>query len=124
MVKFCGGFTDDTKVRDLITAHSQASEYRIQTCLRFNNRDLTPDELVSDVLKHGSLDLYFCLVDQYYFAFLDIDGTPADLPPQTFVHPIVEVREDTRSIEELVQEIEGIKEDSIENGNEKKIMRL
>ena len=82
-----------------------------------------PDELVSNVLKHGSLDLYFCLVDQYYFAFLDVDGTPADLPPQTFVHPIVEVREDTRSIEELVQEIEGIKEDSIENGNEKKIMR-
>ena len=92
VVKFCGGFTDDTKVRDLITAYNQASEYRI-------NRALKPDELVSDVLKHGSLDLYFCLVDQYYFAFLDIDGTPADLPPQTFVHPIVEVREDTRSIE-------------------------
>jgi len=106
VVKLVGGFTKTTTVGDLVHFYKDKSTFLVLSNLRFNNRNLAPEELVWDVLKYGSTGKYV-MVDHYYFTFLE-----------TFAHPSEE--EDSRSIDDLVRDVEGTKGAGKKRNNVKK----
>jgi len=106
VVKLVGGFTKTTTVGDLVHFYKDKSTFLVLSNLRFNNRNLEPEELVWDVLKYGSTGKYV-MVDHYYFTFLE-----------TCAHHSEE--EDSRSIDDLVRDVEGTKGVGKKSNNVKK----
>merc|ERR1712086_1110124 len=106
VVKLVGGFTKTTTVGDLVHFYKDKSTFLVLSNLRFNNRNLAPEELVWDVLKYGSTGKYV-MVDHYYFTFLETCAQHSE-------------EEDSRSIDDLVRDVEGTKGASKKSNNVKK----
>jgi len=92
------GFNDQTRVSDLLYSYNRFSKLPARKELRFNNKTLKPDELVIDVLKCGFVDKDCFLFEFNYFTFVDSEVKD-------------NWNNDARSIDELIRDIEGKKEE-------------